>query len=173
LRGGSVMGAGLIGNAGGLMSGFMSHRKPTVTEVWALAGQKSETIAPSAPAFELDFSNIAGVNPEEYEPVIIKLTPSKNNFRIVGATQAKQDVFDSAASDWEVYSSFVEDRVATQAQKAGTGQYQLRPASALAAGEYAVVLRPLNKAKKFSSSAVAQNSGDGLCFNAVWAFSVQ
>ena len=37
------MGAGLIGNAGGMMSGLMSHRKPAVTEVWALPGQKPKT----------------------------------------------------------------------------------------------------------------------------------
>ena len=41
------------------------------------------------------------------------------------------------------------------------------------AGEYGVALRPLNKNKKFSASAVQQNSGDGLLFNSVWAFSVQ
>ena len=121
----------------------------------------------------MDFDNIPGVNPDKYEPVIVKLTPSKNNFRLVGATQAKQDVFDSSTMDWEIYSSFIEERVASNPQKLAAGHYQLQPAAALAPGEYGVALRPLNKNKKFSSSAVAQNSGDGLLFNAVWAFSVQ
>ena len=39
LRGGSVMGASVLSNAGDLMGGFMSHRKLTVTEVWALRGR--------------------------------------------------------------------------------------------------------------------------------------
>ena len=173
MHSGSAMGAGMLGSAGGLVSGFMSHKKPTVTEVWALPGQKADNVAGNQPGFEISFANIPGVNPDEYEPVLIKLAPAANNFRLVGATQAKQDVFDSSAMDWEVYSSFVEERVAAQSQKSGSGQYKLQPSSALAAGEYGIALRPLNKEKKFSGSSVGQNSGDGLLFNSVWAFSVR
>jgi hypothetical protein len=173
LHSGSAMGAGMIGSAGGLVSGFMSHKKPTVTEVWALPGQKADTVAPNQPIFEVSFAEIPGVNPDEYEPVLIKLAPSANNFRLVGATQAKQDVFDSSAMDWEVYSSFVEERIAAQSQKSGSGHYNLQPTASLAAGEYGIALRPVNKGKKFSGSSVAQNSGDGLLFNSVWAFSVR
>jgi len=172
-RSGSVVGGNMLGSAGGIVSGFLSHRKPTVTEVWAIAGQKAETTAASdSPSFEINFANISGVNADEYEPVLIKLTTSPQNFRLVGATEAKQDVFESQASDWQVYSSFVEDRVAAQAKKVAAGQYQLSPNAALAAGEYGVALRPLNKGKKFSAASVQQNSGDGMLFNSVWAFSV-
>jgi hypothetical protein len=173
LHSGSAMGAGMIGSAGGLVSGFMSHKKPTITEVWALAGQKADSVASNQPAFEVNFANIPGVNPDEYEPVLIKLAPSANNFRLVGATQAKQDVLDSSAMDWQVYSSFVEERMAVQSQKSERGQYKLQSSSPLGAGEYGIALRPLNKDKKFSGSSVAQNSGDGLMFNSVWAFSVR
>ena len=174
LRGGSVMGASVLSNAGGLMGGFMSHRKPTVTEVWALPGQKCDTqVHENTPSFEVNFANIPGVNAQEFEPVLVKLTPSNNNFRLVGATQAKQDVFESSAMDWEVYSSFVEERVSAQAKRIATAQYQLQPSAALQPGEYGVVLRPLNKSKKFSATSVSQNSGDGLVFNSVWAFSMQ
>ena len=172
-RSGSVVGGSMIGSAGGIVSGFLARRKPTVTEVWAIAGQKAETIvANNTPSFEVNFANIPGVNADEYEPVLIKLTPSPKNFRLVGATEAKQDVFESQTSDWQVYSSFVEDRVAAQSKKVGIGQYQLTPNAALATGEYGVALRPLNKGKKFSASSVQQNSGDGMLFNSVWAFSV-
>lgn len=170
---GSAMGAGMMGTAGGLMSGLMSHKKPTVTQVWALPGQKGDYVADNQPSFEINYANIPGVNPDEYEPVLIKLAPSANNFRLVGATQAKQDVLDSSATDWEVYSSFVEERVAVQSQKSASGQYKLQSSGSLAAGEYGIALRPLNKQKKFSGSSVAQNSGDGLLFNSVWAFSVR
>jgi len=173
MHSGSAMGAGMLGSAGGLMSGLMAHKKPTVTEVWALPGQKADNVAGNQPSFEINYANIPGVNPDEYEPVLIKLAPSANNFRLVGATQAKQDVFDSSSMDWEVYSSFVEERMAVQSQKAESGQYKLQLSNALAAGEYGIALRPLNKQKKFSGSSVAQNSGDGLLFNSVWAFSVR
>ena len=171
-RSGSVIGGGMLGSASGMMSGLLAHRKPTVTEVWAIPGQKAETIASNSPTFEINFANIPGVNADEYEPVLIKLAPSPKNFRLVGATEAKQDVFESQTMDWQVYSSFVEDRVSAQAKKSGVGQYELNPNAPLASGEYGVALRPLNKDKKFSSSSVQQNSGDGMLFNSVWAFSV-
>src|ERR1041384_7415974 len=171
-RSGSVIGGGMLGSASGVMSGFLAHRKPTVTEVWAIAGQTAETVSSNAPTFDVNFTNIPGVNADEYEPVLIKLTPSPKNFRLVGATEAKQDVFESQTMDWQVYSSFVEDRVAAQAKKSGVGQYELTPNAPLASGEYGVALRPMNKGKKFSSSSVQQNSGDGMLFNSVWAFSV-
>jgi len=171
---GSYTGASAIGAAGGVMGGLMGHRKPTVTNVWALPGQKSDLVLDSnQPSFEVHFANIPGVAADEYEPVLVKLAPSANNFRLVGATQAKQDVLESSTMDWEIYSSFIEERVGAQATKVSSGEYKLQTAAALPAGEYGVVLRPLNKSKKFSGSSVAQNSGEGLLFNSVWAFAVK
>ena len=156
------------------MGGLMGHRKPTVTDVWALPGQKSDLVLDNnQPSFEVHFANIPGVVADEYEPALVKLAPSPNNFRLVGATQAKQDVLESSTMDWEIYSSFMEERVGAQATKASSGEYKLQAAAALPAGEYGVVLRPLNKSKKFSGSSVAQNSGEGLLFNSVWAFAVK
>jgi len=171
---GSYTGASAIGAAGGVMGGLMGHRKPTVTNVWALPGQKSDLVLDSnQPSFEVHFANIPGVAADEYEPVLVKLAPSANNFRLVGATQAKQDVLESSTMDWEIYSSFIEERVGAQATKVSSGEYKLQTAAALPAGEYGVVLRPLNKSKKFSGSSVAQNSGEGLLFNSVWAFALK
>ena len=171
---GSYTGASAIGAAGGVMGGLMGHRKPTVTNVWALPGQKSDLVLESnQPSFEVHFANIPGVVADEYEPALVKLAPSANNFRLVGATQAKQDVLESSTMDWEIYSSFIEERVGAQATKVSSGEYKLQTAAALPAGEYGVVLRPLNKSKKFSGSSVAQNSGEGLLFNSVWAFAVK
>jgi hypothetical protein len=173
-RSGSYTGASAIGAAGGVMGGLMGHRKPTVTDVWALPGQKSDLVLDSnQPSFEVHFANIPGVVADEYEPALVKLAPSPNNFRLVGATQAKQDVLESSTLDWEIYSSFIEERVGAQATKVSSGEYKLQAAAALPAGEYGVVLRPLNKSKKFSGSSVAQNSGEGLLFNSVWAFAVK
>jgi hypothetical protein len=173
-RSGSYTGASAIGAAGGVMGGLMGHRKPTVTDVWALPGQKSDLVLDSnQPSFEVHFANIPGVVADEYEPALVKLAPSANNFRLVGATQAKQDVLESSTMDWEIYSSFIEERVGAQATKLSSGEYKLQAAAALPAGEYGVVLRPLNKSKKFSGSSVAQNSGEGLLFNSVWAFAVK
>jgi hypothetical protein len=160
---------------GAMMAGslFASHHKATVTDVWAVTGPKSETVIHNAqPAFEVHYDNIPGINADEYEPVLLKLESTPNNFRIVGATEAKQDELQASTADWGMYSAFVEERVAGQATKVGPGRYQLQAGSALAPGEYGVALRPLNKDKRFSGSSVSQNTGDGLVFNSVWSFEV-
>jgi len=159
---------------GVMMAGSLLHRKPTVTDVWAIPGPKSETTIHNAqPTFEVHYDKIPGINPDEYEPVLLKLESTPSNFRLVGATQSKQDSLEGSNVDWGMYSSFVEERVPGQAMKVGPGSYRLQPSSALAAGEYGVALRPINKDKKFSGMSLSQNTGDGLVFNAVWSFEVQ
>ena len=78
-----------------------------------------------------------------------------------------------SAADWGMYSSVVEERVTVNAKKIASGDYQLQPAQVLAAGEYGVALRPMNKDKKFSGSNVSQDVGDVLIFNSVCSFEVQ
>jgi hypothetical protein len=120
----------------------------------------------------VDFSRAIGVNPDEYEPVIVKLTPAQNTCRIVGATQGKEDVRSTPAADWQMYSHFLEERVAGAAQKLGPGKYKITANGELVPGEYGVVLRPVSKEKKFSGGDVARAQGDGLMFDAIWTFQI-
>lgn len=153
---------------------FASHHKQTITAVWALPGQKADVVLhQNQPSFEVHFSDVPGVNADEYEPTLLKLEPTANNFRLVGATQAKQDQMEATSADWGMYSSFVEERIGSNSKKVSSGNYQIQPLTTLATGEYAIALRPINKDKKFSGSGVAQNAGDGLIFNSVWAFEIQ
>jgi hypothetical protein len=169
----SMVGASTIQQAGGIFSSMMAKRKPTVTYVWGVPNPASTNVVQTvSPAFAVSFSNTPGVSPDDFEPAIVKLTPAQNSCRIVGATQGKDDAGASAAADWQIYSSFLEERVKANAQKTGPGQYQLSPGSALLPGEYAVVLRPVSKSKKFSGGDVARAQGDGLMFDAVWSFQV-
>lgn len=169
----SMAGASTIEQAGGIFSSVMARRKPTVTYVWGVPGPASSNILPTlSPLFAVNFSNTPGVNPEDFEPAIVKLTPAQNTCRIVGATQGKEDMSASATSDWQIYSKFLEERVTVNAQKMGKGQYQLSPSSALLPGEYAIVLRPISKSKKFSGGDVARAQGDGLMFDSVWSFQI-
>jgi hypothetical protein len=169
----SMAGASTIQQAGGIFSGMMAHRKPTVTYVWGVTNPASTNILPTmSPAFTVNFATTPGVNPDDFEPAIVKLTPAQNSCRIVGATQGKDDLSASAAADWQIYSSFLEERVQAKSQKTGSGQYQISPNAALLPGEYAVVLRPVSKSKKFSGGDVARGQGDGLMFDSVWSFQV-
>ena len=162
-----------VSTAGSVMSGIMGHRKPTVTYVWALPGPASSNALGNTPSFDVTFSGIPGVNEEEYEPAIVKLTPTSNNWRLVGASQGKADTMEDASANWEVYSSYVEEKVPVHANKLGSGHVQLSPASPLASGQYGVVLRPRSKSKRFAGADVAKDQGEGMIFDSVFSFTVK
>lgn len=169
----SSVGSTSVVEGGNVISGIMSRRKPTVTYVWGVPSVASKTVLQTtSPSFTVDFSNAMGVNPDDFEPAIVKLTPAQNSFRIVGATSGKEDASSNTAADWEMYSSFLEERVAVTAQKIKPGSYKLSSRSPLMPGEYAVVLRPVSKTKKFSGGDVARAQGDGLMFDAAWSFQI-
>ncbi len=171
----SGLGGAAVGQAGGIFASALTHRKPTVTYVWGVPGGASSTVLPVdgyTPAFLVNFSQTPGVNPQDFEPALVKLTPAQNSCRIVGATEGKEDARSREAADWEIYSSYLEERVAVNLEKEGPGQYRMTSKSALFPGEYAVVLRPVSKSKKFSGGDVARNQGDGFMFNAVWSFEI-
>jgi hypothetical protein len=169
----SGIGGVAVQQAGGIFSGMMSHRTPTVTYVWGVPSPSSgNALRSSKPVFTLDFSRVIGVNPDDYEPAVVKLTPAQNTCRIVGATQGKEDVRSSPAADWQMYSHFLEERVATTPEKLGSGKYKIAAKSELVPGEYGIVLRPLSKEKKFSGGDVARAQGDGLMFDAIWTFQI-
>jgi hypothetical protein len=169
----SGIGGSAMQQAGGIFSGVMSHRTPTVTYVWGVPGPASSNIPQSSkPSFTLDFSRTLGISPEDYEPAIVKLTPAQNTCRVVGATQGKADIRSSPAADWQMYSHFLEERVASTPQKLGPGKYKIAANAELAPGEYGVVLRPVSKEKKFSGGDVARAQGDGLMFDAIWTFQI-
>jgi hypothetical protein len=166
-----ILGPAMIG-----MSLFAKHKAAStpVTDVWAIPGQKSETVVHNKQAtFDVQFDAIPGINVDEYEPILIRLQTSQANSRLVGATTATPREMQSSSADWNLYASFMEQRVPAQATKVGPGHYWLQPSSGLGQGEYGIVLRPINKQKKFSGSNVGQNIGDGLVFNCVWSFGVQ
>jgi hypothetical protein len=155
------------------MSGMMSRRKPTVTYVWGIAGASSNNVTASTlPAFMVNLADVPGVNADDYEPAILKLTPAQNSVRLLGATQGKEDARSSPAADWEVYSNFLEERVAIQKQALAPGQYRIVPTSPLLPGEYGVALRPLSKSKQFPGADIMRGQGDGMIFNAAWSFQV-
>ncbi|HEV3513762.1 MAG TPA: hypothetical protein VGS05_18800 [Candidatus Sulfotelmatobacter sp.] len=167
------VGGSAVMQAGGIFGGMMARRQPTVTYVWGVPGPASANVLQTAtPSFSVNFAKAPGVNPREFAPEIVKLTPAQNTCRLVGATQGKEDVRSHDAADWKIYSSFVEDRVAVNLQKTAEGEYQLSPQTALLPGEYAVVLRPVSKNEKFSGGDVARGQGPGLMFDTVWTFQV-
>jgi hypothetical protein len=169
----SGVGGSAVYQGGSVLTSMMARRKATMTYVWGVPGIISKTVVQTTtPTFTVDYANVMGASPDDFEPMIVKLTPAQNSFRIVGATQGKEDATSNSSADWEIYSSFLEDRVPVNAQKLKTGSYKLAATSPLAPGEYAVVLRPVSKSKKFSGGDVARGQGDGLMFDSVFSFKV-
>lgn len=171
---GSYAGGTAVMGAGSVFSSVMSQRKTEVTYVWAVSKLSSGNTLPNAtPTFSVDFSSAPAVHPDDFEPVILKLTPAQNSYRIVGATRGKAEADGTPAGDWQIYSHFMEDRVALKSQKLGTGKFEISLSAALEPGEYAVALRPVSKDKKFSGGDIARAQGEGLLFDAVWTFRIE
>jgi hypothetical protein len=169
----SGLGGSAMEQAGGILSGMLSRRQPTITYVWGVPNPASSNVLQTTtPKFSVNFANTPGVNPSDFGPEIVKLTPAQNTCRLVGATQGKEDARSREVSDWKVYSQFLEEPVPATVQKIRTGEYRISPESALLPGEYAVVLRPISKSMKFSGGDVARAQGNGLMFDAVWSFQV-
>jgi hypothetical protein len=107
------------------------------TGVWALAGTQSARVLDVPPVFEIDYAHIPGVDPERYQPAIVQLVPTNDNYRLVAA--AETDGGKGAVPSGPI----IEESVATQATRLARGQYRVAPKSELGPGEYALVLRPL------------------------------
>ena len=153
---------------GRFMPGMGSSR-PSITYAWGLPGSHSDrTLAPTA-AFELRYADIPGIDPDAYEPVLLHLVLTKDNYRLLGATRQKlaggvgmMTLGGGSAGDW-----VAEDRVAAKLQKQARGLYTLQSSKPLVAGEYALVLRPV---KGYKSQPSGFGSGEELASTA-WDFS--
>ncbi|HVH72901.1 MAG TPA: hypothetical protein VNB49_17570, partial [Candidatus Dormibacteraeota bacterium] len=109
MKSGSAMGMTALNPGAAIVGGLLSHRakQAKVTYVWALNGGTSpaSVTGGSAPAFEVNYAGLPGVNPDQFEPVIVKLSPTpQSNFRLVGATEAATTAEQSTQADWPIYS---------------------------------------------------------------------
>jgi hypothetical protein len=125
---------GFAGELGGLFNGGGS--KP-VTAVWALPGSAASRGQSASAEFEIEFGNIPGVNPDEYLPALIRLVPTGDNYRLVGAAKM------SAEAGGTPVDAIVEEPVEANLTPLGRGRYRIAFAAPVADGEYALVLRPI------------------------------
>src|SRR5713226_5033684 len=89
---GSRTAGSALGQAGGALSSVLGQRKPKLTYVWAIPNPASTNVlSTDTPEFSVNFSSVPGVSPDDFEPAIVKLTPAQNAWRLVGATQGKED----------------------------------------------------------------------------------
>jgi hypothetical protein len=176
LHSSSILGGAAAAQAGGLLGSVISRHKASVTYLWAVSGPSSPTpVLSNQPRFSVNFAGWMYVSPDEFEPVIVKLTPtpSPTAWRLVGASQGKEDAFSSSAVDWQAFSNFLQDQAPAQVKKISPGVFEISASMPVEAGEYGIVLRPVSKAMKFSGADIARNQGNGKVFNSVWSFEVK
>ena len=173
----AAMGAGPGGmmamSAFSMASGFMPGMRPgapKITYVWGLPGRtSSHPLSQIDPIFELTYGDIPGVDPDAYEPAVLKLVQTKDNYRLVGATQMKMTAKSMRNGAGPENGKWIsEDRWPSHCSKEERGFYVLRVDSPLEPGEYAVVLRPV-KGYKATSSGLG---GHAQVFYSVWDFTV-
>ena len=165
IAGGGMFAGPAMGIASGMMGGH--HGTPTTTYIWALPGHTSSYVMPTTrPKFDLEFGNIAGLDPDRYEPVLVHLPQTKDNYRLVGATKQKV----SYMGRGQPQSRIDEERMALQTTRMERGHVQLEPAAPLPPGEYGLVLRPTGADKP--KKGVSQTGAEQGVFYSVWDFSV-
>jgi hypothetical protein len=130
---------------GGLATTLGSLFRPDEerTAVWALAATQSSRVLDVAPVFEIDYAHIPGVDPERYQPAIVQLVPTSDNYRLVAAAET-----DGANARALPRGPIIEESVATESTRLGRGQYRVAPKTALGPGEYALVLRPIPETRR-------------------------
>jgi hypothetical protein len=158
--------------ATGLQSLFRSD-DPTVTAVWALLGPSAQRAFTPDTAFEIEFGNIPGINPDAYRPAIVQLVPTEDNYRLVGA--AKTTAGDAVRTP---NGPIIEEPVAAQLEQLARGHYRLSLHGPVAPGEYALVLRPIvtrERGRKESQDSLGELMGGGASqvLYLTWDFSIR
>jgi len=143
------------------------------TAVWALANTSAARELDAGTVFEIEFAHIPGVDPDQYQPAIVQLVPTNDNYRLVAA--AKTEGANTGAMPSE---PIVEERVATKLTRIARGHYRAVADSNLYAGEYALVLRPIvpkeRRRRRDSTASLGELLGGGTSqiLYLTWDFSV-
>jgi hypothetical protein len=161
---GMMMAGGMAGAPMPKLGGG-APRMPGVAYTWALPGRQSPfTISSATPKFEIEFNDIPGVDPDEYEAVLVKLIQTRDNWRLVSSSK---DKFDKHGNDTR--SEKAEDRISLSVASMGRGHLTVTPAAPLAAGEYGLILHPKKSLKEFAG---VPNTNVDAIFLSVWDFSL-
>ncbi len=168
---GSAAAGSFASAAAGALGGLM-RRKPQATFVWAVPGAASgQPVTTPTPKFEVAW-DVPGLPAADYVPALIRLVPAQNQVRLVGATRGDADALGQFGAEWALYEKFTEMKVPATVTATAPGRAEIAPAAALGPGQYAIVLRPVGRKKKFSGAEVAAASGEAQLFNAAWTFTV-
>jgi hypothetical protein len=129
-----------FGGIASTLGGLFRSDEQEQTAVWALAGPSAARALDGGATFEVEFANIPGVDPDAYQPAIVKLVPTSDNYRLVAAAKTEGPSQASRPS-----GPIIEEPVATKLARIDRGRYRASGEAKLGPGEYALVLRPTTK----------------------------
>ena len=138
-----------------------------------LAANRRASVAleTTSPQLHLLYEDVAGVNPDDFEPVLVKFVTTKDNYRVAGVLRLvhKKGVMSLKP---KLTCSFVEQRIPIKIKSVGRGEAEIEPETPLDKGEYAVVLRPHWKSKEVNEKDVKEIQVAQALMNVMWDFSI-
>jgi hypothetical protein len=144
-----------------------------VAFVWTVAGASAvREIDSPRPTFFVLFKEVPGVRPEDLTPVLLKLTPTPTNQRVVALVRARADQQRQTEPAWNVNKDLRQDIVKAKIETVEPGAARVRPNADLPPGEYAIAVR-FSGNHRLAGSSVLSTSGAGRVFGAVWTFAVK
>lgn len=143
-----------FGLASGL-GGLFRSDDPEATAVWALLGSSASRELSASTAFEIEFGNIPGVNPDQYRPAIVQLVPTSDNYRLVGAAKTTASEAGGMPS-----GPIIEEPVPAQLTQLARGRYRVSMNASIPPGEYALVLRPIAPRERERKRNSEESLGD-------------
>jgi hypothetical protein len=155
---------------------FSMHKNAEATSgatfAWGLPNRTSSVNVPTpSPAFDIQWAATQGIDPDAYEPTLVKLIQTSNNWRLVGAGNVIVGV-----SANNVQPKITEEKTAAKTTRLDRGHVRLEPTASLTPGEYAVVLRPLAnhvpQNQTGQDAAKPSTAAADPFFYAVWDFTV-
>lgn len=161
--------SGIATTLGGL---FRSDEESTA--VWALAGTSSARVLAADTTFEIDYAYIPGVDPDRYQPAIVRLVPTNDNYRLVAAAETEGKNAGALPK-----GEIIEELVDTGLTRVARGRYRVAPRGNLHPGEYALVLRPVQESgrqrrrNKEASLGELLGGGTTQILYLTWDFSVE
>ena len=143
-----------------------------VVWVWVAPREAAvPALGDAQPRFIVSFAAVPGVPADALTATFVRLTPATDGRRIIGAALGHADQARRTDDDWDVMAALRQEAVPTIVVDLEPGTLNIQPREELAAGEYAIVIRPKDD-DALSGVAVLSGQGVGAVFSVAWLFRV-
>lgn len=144
-----------------------------MTFVWTADGVgATRAVSQRRPTFTATFRDLRGLNPDDFAPVIVRLTPATSGLRLVAALRGRPDEATRTDADWDVVHDLKQDIVRSDVQRIDRGSMRITPVGDLPPGQYAIVMRLATK-RKVAGAMLLGPDGEGQAFSLCWDFEIK